>query len=758
MSHAIDAILDSYHAVALQEMAQAAGLVSKSSGRSRKNDLIALMRAQFFTKERVDASLSKLSPRERAVLDRLLVRGASQPTRILARELERARLVTPASQTTAGRQSGRTYAAMPYTGDAGRIGSTIFEDVMARLALHGLVLSKYAEVVFGVPPKITLSPADVVYIPEAILRHLPEPPPLPEEGLAPTPAEVRSGDAGQLLRDLYLYWDVVRQNGVALIRTGLVGKRWLKVLNRALLQPDERVNQVSREDEAPHLHLLRLLLEALGLIKVLPSGELAPGGADRLQIPEFWTRSPAEQARACLELWPQLDVGGEADSENSRYYPAYPRARKALLGLMKSLPAGVWLDPEEVLFQLQIQDANFLFPDRARLNAHSGQRYYSSYHYSGRPENLQVVLDEGERRFIAGCLTGFLFQIGWVDLGYSSDGKWVAVRVKELQLDQPQGGKLIVQPNFQLLAMGPVGLATLARLDLFADRERVDRTVFEYRLSRESLYRAQQLGMDVSDVIELLTAASDLPLPQNVRRSLEEWQSQQERIVFRSGVTLLQAEDAALLDDLMNDPQTGPSLARAVAPAVVLVRSDGVQSLVAALLGRGLLPAQSGASAESADDGVIIGADGAIRPVHAVPSLHLRGRLERLAEERPGGTWQLTPNSVRRAGGSKERVRSVLQELERLCRGPLPAGLPQQIRAWGGYYGHAAIEQQVVLIEFRDRETLQELCADPAFEGLLSPFAAGERALAVVPAGRVQQVRNLLKQYGVDLREGIKRK
>ena len=62
MSHAIDAILDSYHASALQEMAQAAGLVSKSGARTRKTDLIALMRSQYFTKERVAASLSKLSP------------------------------------------------------------------------------------------------------------------------------------------------------------------------------------------------------------------------------------------------------------------------------------------------------------------------------------------------------------------------------------------------------------------------------------------------------------------------------------------------------------------------------------------------------------------------------------------------------------------------------------------------------------------------------------------------------------------------
>lgn len=72
----------------------------------------------------------------------------------------------------------------------------------------------------------------------------------------------------------------------------------------------------------------------------------------------------------------------------------------------------------------------------------------------------------------------------------------------------PATGQMIIQPNFQILAMGPVPLSLLARLDLFAERQKVDRSAFEYHLSRESVYAAQQMGFTVAEVEQFLT-----PLP-----------------------------------------------------------------------------------------------------------------------------------------------------------------------------------------------------------------------------------------------------
>jgi hypothetical protein len=299
-----------------------------------------------------------------------------------------------------------------------------------------------------------------------------------------------------------------------------------------------------------------------------------------------------------------------------------------------------------------------------------------------------------------------------------------------------------------------VSLAWLARLDLFAERQQADWGAFAYHLSRDSIYQAQQAGLDVPEVIRFLEETSGIELPQNVRRSLEEWGAHHERIVFRSGVSLLQAANAGLLAQLMAKPETGDHLARALSPEVALVRKGAEKPLIAALVGQGLFPAVSGAEPEAADKSVLVREDGSIQAIHAVPSLHLRGRLDRLAEEVDEGRWQLTEKSVRRAGGSKGKVLRLLEELGKLNRGALPANLEAQLKAWGGYYGGAAAET-LTLLQFRDQDALDELRQQPELQPYLAPFAAGNWALAVVPGGKLAEVQEILARFGVSTREGL---
>jgi len=398
-----------------------------------------------------------------------------------------------------------------------------------------------------------------------------------------------------LLRDLYLYWDLVRRNDVALVQTGFIGKNWLKTINQVLLVPDPLLEDARREDETGRLYLLRQLLERLGLVRV-ERGYLRPTGQNPLLVPEFWSRPLTGQLRACLEAWSQSSGHGGLGGDADRYGPRYAHARQAVLAALKALPPHVWLEPEELLEGVRARDLDFLFPEHSGIeeSRHSSWYYsYSASHYSGQRETLLKTLEELEARFVNQCLVGFLHQIGAVDLGYDGDtlqGFRLTPMGRALLSpespeppswrDQDETGRLIVQPSFQLIAMGPVSLALLAQLDLFADRERADQGAFEYRLSRESVYRAQQLGMDVADVIRFLAQSSDTGLPQNVRRSLEEWGAHHERIVFRTGVSLLQAADADLLAALMGDPRTGQHLARSVSPAVALVKNNRQQPLV----------------------------------------------------------------------------------------------------------------------------------------------------------------------------------
>jgi len=447
---------------------------------------------------------------------------------------------------------------------------------------------------------------------------------------------------------------------------------------------------------------------------------------------------------------------------------------------LKTLTPEIWWEVEDLIEQVETQDVDFLFPEHSKIESSRSSWYYSysGSYYANQRETLLKTFGTLETRFIHNCLTGFLFQLGLVELGYGQDsdalqGFRLVPESHVILSNEPSEsgppsqiqdeaehthptGKLIVQPTFQLLAMGPVSLALLAQLDLFADRERADQGAFEYRLSRESVYRAQQLGMDTVRVTRFLEQAAETELPQNVRRSLDEWAAHHERIVFRTGVSLLQAADAELLNMLMEQTDAGQFIARPVSPEVALVKTNQQPQLVSTLIAQGVFPAVSGAQPEAADDNVIIQENGIIHPIHAVSSLHLRGRLSRVAEETDDGEWRLTPASVGRAGGSQGKVLRLLEELGKLHRGRLPETLVEQIKAWGGYYGNAAVET-LTLIEFRDQAALDELRQHPELHEYLTSFPSGSRAFAVVQANKLTQVKKVLDRFGVRVRDGIRR-
>lgn len=211
--------------------------------------------------------------------------------------------------------------------------------------------------------------------------------------------------------------------------------------------------------------------------------------------------------------------------------------------------------------------------------------------------------------------------------------------------------------------MGPVRLGTLAQIDLFAKRTRADQAAFESRLTRDSVYEAQQLGMSVVEIWSFLTEINHTSLPQNIQRSLDEWGAQHERIVFRSGVNLLQAADEEFLLELLQHEDVERRIASTLSPEVALIKPRSKSSLIKTLVEKELLPAVSGANPEAADQSIKIEENGSIQLIHAVSSLHLQGRLARFAEEAEG-TWTVTAAaSVKRAGGSRNKVLNLIEEM-----------------------------------------------------------------------------------------------
>lgn len=786
MDHSLEHILDGYNVQTLFSLAITTGALPPKSKKPPKATLISLLTEQLCQPIRVDEAWAKLNQREQAVLNRLLLHPGPVRTSAFRRELVRAGLVTlppdpPKQQNAYGYyRTGSNYSADHYLGEPTRTNSTIFQDVIARLTQQGLVFSQLTANNANTVNKLTFHPGDELIIPPALRRRLPKPTSVIEETRQWQPDHTAGSQPQQLLRELYLYWDFVRRNEVTLLQSNLIGKRLTRALGQILLTPEPRVENANNEAETGRLYLLRQLLQGLKLITAT-NGKLVNATPAKANIPIFWTESEATQVKACLHAWLTLSVAVPPDPEAAPYDPQYDTARRLLLTVLRSHATKDWLLLEDLLDVLATQNENFLFADHTGVERQRNTYYYYGHHFSGTPAQLLQIFTTAEQRFVRTAITEWLLPLGLVDVGYAAPAatQWAAVHLTPLgkqvlaKLDEkPTGGRtvadapaayrpnphdtgrLVVQPNFQLLAMGPVPLAMLAKLDLFAERRKADLAVFEYHLSRESVYQGQQAGLHIDEVINFLQTASGAPLPQNLARSLREWGEHHERIVFRSGVSLLQAANATTLDRLLTTTPVADQVARVLAPGVALVRKGEEQTLVQTLLAQDLLPAVSSDQPASADHSVEIDQQGVITPIHAVPSLHLRGRLARFAEVDEHGHWRLTPASVKQAGGNRSKVLALLEELGKLQRGELPAAVVTLVKQWGAYYGQVGTAS-VTLLEFRDPQALQELLTHPELQPYLTPFAAGNRALAVVPAKQLATVKRLLQTLGVALKEGL---
>ena len=666
-------LLDAYAFQSLRDMAGAAGLDLGGGGRApAKSKTIAVMCARFFTEERVLASWKRLARTDQQVVERLLRRGGAARTRSFQRELLRDGLATEAPRgSRRWRHRDHVPYAKGYVGDPQDPESRVFEDVIARLTYHGLVFCPAPDLSYTSSPyKLRFHPADNLLVPEMIRQYLPN----PKRDTPPwTPERVLVANHRLLLSDLYLYWDFCRRQDVGLIAAGYVGKRWLGRINESLLQPDPLLGHAKREDETGHLYLLRQLLEVLGLLRVT-GRRLSAWSADPPEIPSFWSLPEQRQLQMCIEAWVETSGAGRVDRSGWVYNADCSAARATVVAHLQALERDEWYELDELVEQLQGRNPDFLFPEHSSVASHRSSAYYYGYYSSGSNStagDLVAELGALEREFVVDCLTGPLSGMGLVELGCTGDEvrgirlRGPALRSEEetasgdtnLQGDGAQG-RLVVQPSFQIIAMGPVSLGLLARLDLICERERAGPGAFEYRLSRESLYRGQRSGVRAVQAVRLLEQESGAELPQNVRRSLEEWDAYHERIVLRTGVSLLQTAEPELLAELLAGPQTSESLARPLGDNVALVRKGRQQDLVEGLLTRGCFPAVSGAEPASADSSVVIKEDGSIRAIHVVPSLHVSGRLGRLAEPTGSREWQLTAESVKRATGSRQPSQS----------------------------------------------------------------------------------------------------
>ncbi len=757
MAERPSSILEAYQYAALLEIARFNGIATEDDRGHGvdKPTLIRLLSEQLLTPQRISKALQSIGHLEQAVLHRALLRGDEFDTSAF-----RAQLLDE------GIVSSRPHPPWPtaHEGSPHDPAANAFEDIVSRLTLHGLLLSRGIPDSWGQRKMLGLSPGVKLVVPPQVRRCVPQPMHVEVEwGRGSLPAPVQNADIHSSQRDLFIYWSAALARPLPLTQAGLVRKRTLRHINDQLLVPDIALDGAHRETQASRLYFLRVLLQDLDLLAELDQHLQVSNTVG--QIPQFWFGPPLQRAARALEAWKQIETWNELSGLGLASLDLdLFRARQVLLEQLATLPEGMWISAERFSSHLLLYVPSLLVGSRS-LSAWTavlqGDDEFVARH-SDRLASIQAA-------FVGRAVSGPLHWLGIADISLDDD-RLLAFRISKqgrqvlslvTRVDstddvalpddgQPSDeGRVVVQPSFHILALGPVPESSLAQLELFADRVKADRSAFEYVFSRETVYRGQQWGLAVEDILTALRQMSSVPIPANVERSLREWQQQYQRIVFHRRATLAHTSSEAQLDELWQDAAVRRHLERRLTPAVATVRAGHRSAFKDALFRRGVLAALS-RHERACMARVEAAASGELKPIHHGPDLLLENCLEDLAEVEDG-KYVVTQGAVIEAVQRGMTVSEYLQRLARVHRGPLPSELRARIKAWGHYYGKATL-RTATLLEVRDAAVAQELLADPELQAFLSPFPADPRGrMLLVQSSDLKAVRQLLISRGVDL-------
>lgn len=774
-------VLDSYHFNILKDMVTLFMIPLDSS---RKQDHMDVLVPLLFTQAAVQKGLTLLGKREKEALAAIQRAGGKMTTVRLRQQLVRQRVV----QEQDTKQLGGYYGPQVNvrTSEQHR---TDFRSVLGRLIATGLVCAQDKTANdYTTRTKIYYDNYQTIYIPPEVQRWLDAPPPLVQEVFtSQTLARIDKSSARTFQRDLYLYWSIVHAESPKLTTQKRLYKKDLKRINEALQQP-ENLNGKDELD-VPRLIFMRRLMVALGILKQTETAIEAP------DQPKFLSQNPTTRVERTLKAWRDGNFWNEMLSiANISTYSLgtrlddvpepVVRARKMVLNHIVALYKNDWTLIDTLIDSIRMADYNFLLPRDYKPThsyyyySYTSQSPYSSYgnamHWdlglrtSDESEGWELV----EANLIRNVLLQPLYWMGLVDIGYADDvplayrltpmGAWVLGVGGEV--DIPEGeGKVIVQPNYEIIAMDPISDMALARLDEFADRISAERAM-QYVLTRESVYRAQKKGWTVARIIDTLQKMSDKPLPQNVMRTLQEWQALHERITIHRKATVLQVVDAQLTNRLCEMIPIKSHITTRLGDTVVMVAPEPgkAEELMLTLQELGYLPARTRTLQDVLRPSLTIAAtarstvrDNQLIFHEALPSIYLFGQVAPFTDQDAQQCYFLTEQAVQRALQNGYTVTKILDTLRTLHIGPLPRRVEIQVRAWGHYYGDAAI-QPLVLVQIRDEATLKELMQEPELQELVQPFNPHQqKALAVVPMDKLDMLRQALVERGISLKDQL---
>jgi hypothetical protein len=323
--------------------------------------------------------------------------------------------------------------------------------------------------------------------------------------------------------------------------------------------------------------------------------------------------------------------------------------------------------------------------------------------------------------------------------------------------DKISWGRLIVQPNFELVALAPVSEHLLVQLDRFADRVSLEH-IAQYRVTKASVTRAVQKGLRAEQLQEILEQAAGGEIPQNVRYSLVEWERQARRIEIWQGATLLEVDEEELLDELFASEETRALFGRRLGPRLVEVAPQQVEAVQQALWQRNYLPALSAAPAQEAgENGRVVTHeaqwrlhdDGLLQPLYAVRDLYLVAEIERFSQHDETTGWhRVTPTSLQQALEAGMSLEHILRFLQHYSDGGIPGSLLIRLKLWGSGYDQQQVYVESAPLLRLSAQVLQDLQGDREIQSLLGSEVEQQNCLVRVEASQLERILALLRARG----------
>ncbi len=357
--------------------------------------------------------------------------------------------------------------------------------------------------------------------------------------------------------------------------------------------------------------------------------------------------------------------------------------------------------------------------------------------------------------FTTAALLGPLRWFGLVDLELVDDhvgrsrwtdlGLFVAGRAPRLETIR---GRLIVQPSFSILLLPPFDDATLARLDVIAERVRIGETA-EWRLTHARWHAAIEQGHSATELAHWLAERGGTALPQNVSYTLAEWaRLGRQAVLWETASVILGAPEE--LDRLSASPELSPLVVMRAAPDRLLLRDGAAVEKTLVALGETPLVQRydrpfAGFSISVSEEGVI---SLVRRGAASGGNLLVPIALERFCRPLGGGRYQIDPDRLRHAiVQSPDGVTGILHFLRANARS-LPPAIVTRLKVLG-QPASLVIERPLLLR--LPAEQLEILRSDPELAPLLGrQYAPGETVLEVADDD-AELLWSLLGKRGIQL-------